>query len=321
MGVLIMRPKIFLGLVALSTVAAVAACVGDDPATSSGSGDDGGSNSDATIGDGAISQGDSGDKDAGGNKDAASAPDADDGGIAAISGLSLWLETDGLTPGLLGSWNDQSSHHNNASAPANDFPIVSPVGVNINGHPVVTFDGGDPYFSVSDSTSLQPDATGFLIEIVERSPAATLSTQGVPWVLFDKQSNAAPYGGPSIYVFHDTTAERLTSIVSSYETDASVTTPSGLDDTPPHRIKLLLKNVSGMTCALSVQIDSTTPVTKTVIADANFAAADLPLYIGRSSSFLVFPYTGDVAAIIAVRTPSDDDVARVDTYLKGRYGL
>jgi hypothetical protein len=326
-----MKRKTVGVLVTLSVgLAAIAACVGDDPSTSSSTQNDGSVEGDATTSDGPNPGTDSGGQDAG-ITDSAAVPDADDGGLFELSNLSLWLEADDLSPGLFSTWVDRSGHANNAIAAATTEPFVNTSSFSINGHLVVTFDGGTkpPFLTIADNASLQFDSSGFLIEIVERHPAGPGPFgAGFPGLLLEKEPTATPFPGPSIALTYFNSAGNdppypafMTADISS---DASVSTPSpsvAIAAGVPHKVKMRLKNTSGTAGVLSLQVDSMTAITANVLAGSDIGAAGAALLLGKSANAFQFPFEGDIAAVIAVKAPSDADVARVDAYVHAHYGL
>lgn len=307
------------------------ACTGDSPVASSTSSGGSGDAPDATVsssggGEASSSSGASGDGGSssssgqpadGGELDAA---DADDGGLASIPGLVMWLEGDGLTQGPVTTWTDRSGKGNSAIAPESGSPAVATNSADgINGHPAVHFQDAK-YLVVPDDPTIQFDGSGFLIAIVERHPAfGAPMIVDFPGVILDKASNGSPFEGINLQLMYADAAGNPAYLYTQVENGRSVSTPTTAPGIVPGS-HLLMARLDEQ--VLSVAVDTGAPVTSAVgVLNEDFGNIGSDLRIGRSDGAFSAPFTGDIAAVVMVKAATDADVARVSAYLRQRYGL
>lgn len=218
--------------------------------------------------------------------------------------LSLWLDPNvGITNsnGRVVLWSDRSGQApaNNAAANPGAGPVVATRG----GHVVLRWDTVTQSLTVPDATSLQFDAD-FALEMVVSSSGSDAGTgAGVIW--------------------HKGSCTVTTSIDLQFGTQnvllndpcrllqPGVSTTTGFTDGNLHYVGV--RRTSGQTV---VRVDgvSTAPA---AYPSGGAAGYDVTLGKGISGGFL-----GDIAEVVAVKgTLSATDLAKLEAYLKAKYGL
>lgn len=301
-------------------LAVVAACVGDSSGIPVGNSSSGGSGNqpDATLSapDSATSSSSS----SSGDTDAAATSDAQvEGALDSVPGLALWLEADDLavdTPAAI--WPDRSPHHNDAAV-AQTVPNVIGGNDSVNGHLAVRFGGGSG-LRIADHESLQFDDAGFLIEIVERHPGITSSDDAnVFEPLFEKSSGT---GVRLALAYRPVSPDYRAFVQGEIGPDAGVRWPvllppgnPGLTRLRPHLVVFRMRSGG----VLTVRGDDEAPESLVVSVPTGFGAVGVPAFLGARPAGP--PLQADVAAIVVVRAADDATTARVDTYLRERFGF
>lgn len=296
----------------------------------SGSGADSGTVADSGSGGDSGTVADSGRPDAGG----------DGGGftVGGVPGLALWLNasvgvtTGGSASSKVSAWADQTGNHNNATQSNTNYqPTLVMQG--IHSLPTVHFTvttGSQGSFGnmmvVADNNASLDWGTGdFLIEVVgdytNQTTGTSLDSAGT---FYSKQtyggSGGAPLGaGAALYgnfvlsggVTLPTTGFSGWADQSDYLSSAT----TGYDD---GTARLYAVQRSGTT--LSLRLNGVQTDTKT-IASVDVTSSS-GARIGASQDANLFALSGDIAEIIAVQgTISSGDLAGIESYLTGKYGL
>jgi hypothetical protein len=280
---------------------------------------DGGAETDSGAGQDSSS-GDSGASDSG-----ASDAGADSGPWtpAKLAALALWLDGDSATAnvnGTVDTWNDKSSHQNNATtAMASQRPVLL-TGVNaVGAHQALRFDGAATFFTITDSASLRWSQS-FVMEVVFRHAAAAGQETGP---IYNKQTATvlnAPQG-PNLVLAallgspHAAFIEGEVGPNKFIDTDKS---GSGFTSDVPHRVRFAWD--SGTTTA-TLQLDKTTAVTSVIAGVTGLDATGHDAHIGVDPNN--FFLKADVAEIVALAgaTVTTTDVTLVQAYLDTKYGL
>lgn len=303
------------------TAAAIAACVGTDPAGTAG----------PTTADGSPDpQGDGGKVDTDGTmptSDSAvadSAPGVDSAvpplDVKTLPGLRLWLESSlGLTKDSVGtsvvSWRDSSGKWADGGAGAPDggahtaVPVASAgggavypgvVANGIAGRPSVTFESG-PKLAIANHDDFNPGTGDFVIAAV----SAVSSGTGPFWRLMTMTS--APQG-----VFFGTS--RSCTFLGAMSAPATCTSPEFTPSTAPHVFVVRRKAAQ-----LIFRVDATSRATY------DFAATNPDLGVltfQQPSAFIGGGVVGQLSELVfLVGGRTDADVDTLETHLKTKYAI
>jgi hypothetical protein len=234
---------------------------------------------------------------------------------AVLGGLQLWLQGDHVssTNGTVTFWGDDSS-----VSPANSarpFTGAAPTAVanGINGHVYVSFGAGGSSTGmyINDAASLQWGAGPFLIAVVNRF---TNSGDGIIYAKVNP--TVPPYYGPALFAGY-TANGHDTAYVGQIQSGSTVATMGGYNTNAWHYVSYYrdLSNTN------TVRVDGNT-AGQTVLVMLDVSAAGQPAALGRNSADGSQPLRGDIAELIAATgAPTAVDLARIDRYLKDKYGL
>jgi hypothetical protein len=240
---------------------------------------------------------------------------------AAFGGrLVVWLDAArGISGTPVASWTDQSGAGNNATqAMAPSQPALTASG--INGLPAVTFDGVLTFLQIADSPTTRFGTGDFALMVVARG-APNVATNAM---LYNKSEAAAPYAG--INLFLNVTRGAATAKASlQLDADFHATTRDDFGDANPHLFGGRLVT-SGASALLEVRVDGERQGMLSLTGGAvNLDAPVRATIIGHNgynalSGFQAFK--GDIAEVVAVKgTISDAELASLEAYLMGKYGL
>ena len=254
------------------------------------------------------------------------ASDAEAGGwsVTSVTGLALWLNASvgvitGTSQTSVAAWADQSGNHNDASqAIAGRQPTLNTS--SINGLPAIHFAANvtgstGNQLIVADSTSLQWGTGGYYIAVVAKFD--NKPTDGIVAALgaFYVKSTSST-----------TVAVALTGNVGGWGGNGAsagfeavvgtnlAMTPGPYNDGAP---RLYACRRVGTT--LTPRLNGT-PGTALPIPSIDVSAAGKRVEIGAFGDAANARLDGDIAEIIAVKDPSDADVADIEAYLMKRYG-
>ncbi len=218
-----------------------------------------------------------------------------DGPPAAVTGLRLWLQANTLAPGAIGTWLDQSGRgkHATQSDPTKQ-PLV--VANQLNGQPVVHFDGANDFFDLPDFMSGATEGEVFII-----LKAAQANASGV-----NKGLWRMGMGGTGSYY-----PDNSGSIIEEFGTD--ITKTVGNPNVPIDQFELY--NVSSATDAWTVRFNGIIAMT----TSTNSVAFRSDPVLGRS---LAEFFAGDIAEIVVfdhALSPVERDT--IVSYLNARYAL
>jgi hypothetical protein len=234
------------------------------------------------------------------------------------SGLALWLRADaGVTTdgsGNVSAWADQSPNGNNAvQSSSGDRP--TPVSSEINGEPVVRFNGSTDYLTVPDNSSL--DISNVTIIAVYQVPDASDGT----WIVNKPYSTSSTWSSPflayglgigissGIQGLQVTTSGTRTQILSSFVVPA--TTPM-----------LLTGIYDGTTMSLYNQ--GVLNVTASKSGDIDLGGSSgKDLCIGMRSSYSPGEYNqADLAELLIYnRALTASEQMQAELYLADKYNL
>lgn len=314
-----MRPLRSLALFltpSIAIVAALAACVGDDPTAVVPDGvEGGGSDGNTTIEDGSRPVGDSS-VDAGDGADSAKPP-LD---VRTLPGLRLWFEsTQGLTKASVGndivSWRDSSGHWLDGGAGAPDggahtaipvaftgggavYPAVVANGT--AGRPAVTFESG-PKLSIENHDDFNVGTGDFVVAAV----AAISSGTGPFWRLVT--ASTAPSGtffGPS----------KFCSFLGGLGAPAKCTSPEFTPSTSAH-VFVVRRKVAQMV----FRVDATSRATYDFGVDNPNLGV---LTFQQASAFIGGGLVGQLSELLLiVGSPTESDFDKLEAHLKTKYAI
>lgn len=305
-----------------TAMAAIAACVGDDPESSpiivsanEGGSVTPGSDGSSTPPDGNV-QGTDSSSDAGPGADAAKPP-LD---VRTLPGLRLWLESSqGLTKAAVGtdlvSWRDSSGHwaDGGAGAPDGGAHLATPVAYNgggaiypgvvsngIGGRPSVTFESG-PKLAIPNHDDFNPGTGDFVIAAV----ASVSSGTGPFWRLLT--ASTAPSGtffGTSMFC----------SFLGGLGAPAKCTSPEFTPSTAPHVFVVRRKVAQAI-----FRVDATSRGTY----DFGVTNPDLGvLTFQQANAFIGGGVVGQVSELLLiVGATTDQDVDKLEAHLKTKYAI
>jgi hypothetical protein len=240
--------------------------------------------------------------------------------------LVLWLDSSfGFVHpngGPIVTWVDRSVYGNDALGTSKPPRLGPAQGSNLLG--VVDFDG-QSFLSIPDAATLHWGTDDFLIEVVARYQ----EDQGGEATLYDKTSPE-----------HAVVAGVVMSSVAAADPDAGVLSPGiqvsfrgggaidqVLGDSPGvsrgkfHLFGAHRSNIH----SLEVRLDGASDRIDPNVQATDVSAVGQPILIGGiplSSGTTVNSLIGSIAEVIAVHGPvTDTEVARVEGYLLGKYGL
>lgn len=226
---------------------------------------------------------------------------------ARLSGLLLWAEGRSLVGTQITDWPDQSSgaHHLLFLGPPQASAPLVHAGA-INGLNAATFVGGPPLGAATPDFALGSDA--FTIEIV-----------------LSATSSPCPADGCHIIGLRDEDGETSNelSITQSGESMAL----NGQFEMPGANDRATLPLAAGFhvvalrriaTGAGELRVDGTTA--SIALSAAHVLSGVTNFRLGEPG-MLGPGMRGDIAEIVFVRTPSNDDVTQLESYLKSKYAL
>ncbi len=269
---------------------------------------------------------------------------------SALSGLVLWLDdarglgladagVDGGDAGPPLLWIDQSGHGNNASGMGS--PAISPAA--LHGKPAVHFNGTTDYLLVSDSPTLQWGTGDFVVALVVQHTTFANDAGSVYGTLYSKQiADVSPYGGVGLFA---NTPSRTSAILAQLSTAAATTSGSaGYNNGSPF-VVVMHRSIdapdagspvdAGGDAALDAASDASVPAVASlgILIDGLSAGTNSGAAYARDVSAVGYAariggtqygqdMTGDIAEVIGIQgAVSDDDLAKLEAYLKTKYGL
>jgi len=304
--------KFFFGMSAFLAAVAIAACVGDDPTTTTDSSD--ASTSEASSGGDSATPDSAAGSDSGVN---------DAGGFtpADVPHVALWLNGSSVTAasGKVTAWNDLSSNGNNGT-PSSPATQPSAIGASsgINGHPVVRFDGATTGVTFPDTASLEIGPDAFLLEVVAQLRSGDAGA--FPQVLYTKHA-VGSQDGLSVFVFPGA-SDTITGAITN-DGNYVVGLPTASLETP-HRISIAWTPDAdgGPGGTLSGDIDGNIATPTHTPSTPDMHAIGESLIIGATSTTYSQWFAGDIAELVLVHGAiSDSDRTKLEAYLNQRYGL
>ncbi|WP_394844148.1 hypothetical protein LZC95_44740 [Pendulispora brunnea] len=226
---------------------------------------------------------------------------------------ALWLESDIVSGsnGKVTQWTDKSGKGNHALQPD---AARQPKTTDFNGRRAVSF-GPKTILIIEDSASLQWGTDDFAFFTLVRYTGVDDAEHAD---LYTKNGFPDPYPGVQMVVtaLADTDAGRVSQFLMGTSNPSRIQTrkPGGYADGEPH-----LTSFRRLGSKLQLRVDFQ-PAGEMTLAPINVSAVGVPAKIGaqNESQWLLC----DIATLIGVHaTVSDDDVIKVETYLKERYGL
>jgi hypothetical protein len=304
-------------------LAALPACVGDEPSIARDPHDD----ASTPVGDAATDTGSPVTSDASTDaNDASATVDAADAGPvwtpdALGSRVAVWLDgSRGVTSsnGRVSVWADQSSHANSASqATLANQPQIGA----IHGKPAIKFDGAATILSIADAASLHWGTGQFLIAIVVQctnNPAN--GNQNGYAALWSKALAPYPYEGVQIWANSPATAKPT--FRGELRSSASGTggglesLVSGVNDGTPRVVGLRRLSPT----ELQIRVNGAPSGTATLDMAYSEDATGSPVRIGGNGvNQWVLGEIGEIVAVSGL--VSDEDAAMLETYLKSKYAI
>ena len=244
---------------------------------------------------------------------------------ALLKTLVIWLDPDhGLTTDAGGSqlvkWSDQSGLGNDALAGG---PTPPSLVTTANGHSGAHFAGG--YLDLGDAASLRWGTGAFVVEVVTRFTAPAPSNAGSALYIKAVISNA-PYAGPILFATDPYFSGLTNPLVAQLEDDSQYQLVYGasLADNAFHIIGMH-RGAAGPASApgnlFDLRSDGNLQVSSTVAA-IDASAAGFHATIGGRIPDTLQQLSGDVAEVVAYTgNDSPQDIARLESYLRLKYGL
>jgi hypothetical protein len=251
----------------------------------------------------------------------------------------LWLDAaKGVTAAgsKVTAWADQSGNHNDASQQnANWQPGL--VAAGIAGLPSVHFtannapQGGQASYgtllNIADSTTLQWASDDYLIEVVARYdnvPDTTLAVERATGygTFFTKQTQNPAQPAEGVAFYGNTPLSDMaagTTAVSSfvYVSHGVINSTAGFNDGVARVLGAQRINQT----ALSLRVNGAETATSTVPA-MDVSEVGVGARIGASGDATLARLDGDIAEMIIVRGAiTATDLARIESYLRAKYGL
>ena len=160
----------------------------------------------------------------------------------------------------------------------------------------------------------------FVVEAIVRHTKASSVETGM---LYYKPAPATPFSGPELII--GTGGASAYPMYAAFKinitpgTQVDTTAQAAPTEDSAHRVRAAW---DAATTSLSVQVDKSALVTKSYPAATGLDAPGSDVNLGQGGSGF-FPYTGDIAEIVAVAgvTISPADVTQLDAYLDTKYGL
>jgi hypothetical protein len=237
---------------------------------------------------------------------------------AMLSGLVLWLEGgSGLSlvdGGSAIEWLDRSGQHNDATTAAG-APTINSTG--IAGQPAVSFNGSSDYLVVSDSTSLQL-GTGDFAAAVVAAHSTPLSQYGMFYV--KQNSGMFPYFGLALVANANSIGDLYAQL--SLSGSAVSTASATYNDGHPFVFVAHRFTAGGSTTpTVAVRVNGVESGSETAaVLGVDLSAPSYPVLIGGTPNGQ--DVMGNIAAELVVKGPvSDGDIASLEAYLMGKYGL
>ncbi len=248
------------------------------------------------------------------------APDAPPGPPAEwepsqLADLAVWLRADKGTHssdklGGLDSWDDQSTHKNDAVAASASFAKVTKEG-EVTG---IVF-SGSAALTIKDNASMQWKGD-FSVVVVARSTQA----KGSYGALFGKTTVAFPYSGPALFTNYPIGANADQGgfggqvNIDSYQASSAV----GLDDGKPRMFGLVRSGDQ-----ISVRVNGAAEALVGIDTGIDTSAIGVDAFIGgHPQKSLVQTFTGTIYEVIGVAGAVDATTyAKLYAYEKARYAI
>jgi hypothetical protein len=255
---------------------------------------------------------------------------------ASLSNLVLWLdstqvEADG---GVVTRWPDRSSFANNAFPPVDGGTAPTLAAASLGGNPAVHFDGLTSLLDLAaDAGSLEWGTSDYLVAVVARHTTPTdaaapdYNGNGYGFFFMKQAVNVSPFYGPTIYGGHTHGTIGLFTQTACCSTSAYVTSnDSGVYNDGVARLITARRyadpdagDAAVATLELRVNGAPIGSVTSTEVAH-DVSAIGYPAHVGGSYNHQNIQ--GDMAEVVAVKGAiSPSDLASLESYLRGKYGL
>lgn len=310
-----------VGLVLVSSACAISAvaCVGDDPVSGQGAPDAALANDGAPNVDGAPAP----------TGDASSdAPSADAGADAAAwspaelgASLVTWLDASRSVAvdasNLVSSWGDVSGSGNTATATGTARPTR--MAATLNGHDVITFNGTSTFLTIASSASTSWGTGDYSVFVVARYSNTLGAGASGTAAFWSKTDIGLPRHGLQ-FIGNSLGVAALDTCVSRVAGNVLDGTKTVNDNA--WRVYATRRVVDTLVLRVNGIVDATT--TSASIAAENIDQPGQPAYIGGTnvSGTLTQLMIGDMAELLAVKGAlPNDKVAKIEAFLKARYGL
>ena len=227
----------------------------------------------------------------------------------------LWLEADDGISAADGEpvtlWHDRSPADNSARQPDTHSAPRLHLGA-LNQHPVVRF-VTPSWMIVADSTSMRWGTADFALWAVARCQCGSRS------LIFHKTEVAPPWNGPELFVDGIEGDNQAGLATTSVYVNGSEPVTSGIGtfaDGAPH-----IFGFQRHLTALQNRVDGA------IVAEATRASTDVDApgqasYVGADGLQPFLQFTGDIAALVAVKGPLlDSELGDIEAYLAGKYGV
>jgi hypothetical protein len=238
-------------------------------------------------------------------------------------GLVVWLDASKgvtVTNGRVSHWTDLSTYGNDATqSVAGARPVVD-TGV-VAQHDAIKFDGNTLF--IADAASLQWGVDDYLIEVVAEYTNTPSSSQTDGYAaLWNKGDSTFPFYGPALFAntVAGTPDSRLLVQVKTPEDTSSIgwvnSARRGLNDAKFHVFAARRK---GQT-TLQARVDG--EPTAATIGVFNVSSVGTSVTLGSAATTTIQLLRGDIAELVAFHGAlSEDDVGRLEAYLKAKYAL
>jgi len=242
-----------------------------------------------------------------------------------LPGIALWLAADtGVTTNnsRVSTWADRSGNNNNAAQSVSARQPTLVTGV-VNGQPVIRFDGTDDALQVNDSATLHFATDDFTIAVVAGFQNPTANVPYPYAALVSKQVVASPYRGPSLWANYPVPSVSTT-LGLQLSGEAGYHVPSSSDGYNDGGFRLYSGRRTGGT-HLEVRVDGVSEGATDAPTALDISATGEPLFVGghvTTGNDVIQALLGDMAEVVAVHGPiSEDDLAKLEAYLKAKYAL
>jgi hypothetical protein len=239
---------------------------------------------------------------------------------AMLGGLVLWLDAGkGITAASgakLDTWMDQSGQGNHArQTSAASMPTFTASA--LRALPAVTFDGQLTFLSVTDATSMEWGVADYTVLAVARCSNAATETNRM---LYQKTAAASPFTGVNLILSPSFQTATGSLGVQDDATHYIQSTAGGYNDNMPR-----IYGGRRVGTTLQARVNGTVVGQVSESPTINVDAPGRAGIIGHNGYQLTAGFQalkGDVFEIVAIKgTISDADLAKLESYLRSKYGL